>query len=100
MMTETKMNETKDHQTIKNWFKTNNAIPARLGYASVETEADPYYKDPLTAWFKEDRDDPEKNYQEIDWEEWLAIFDHHKFTFFYESAEGENRNFLIRNKED
>lgn len=78
------MTSTKDKMEIKNWINAQGARPARLGYASTSNGE----KDPITVWFDSNTENPKKNYQALDWDEFFAIFDHYDYTFYY--TEGED----------
>ena len=93
-MTTTKIHETKDKEFIKNWIEENGGVPARLGYVSTTSDE----KDPLAVWFRGEEQDEEKIYQEIDWDEFFAIFDYHDFTFKYNDEQGDDRYAVFTSK--
>jgi len=87
--------ETKDHKTIQNWIQKNNGVPARLGYDSVDNKL----KDPLTVWFRAEKNEFRKTYQELDWEEFFAVFDYHNFVFkFTDESEEDQKYKIVKNE--
>ncbi len=89
-MTSTTIHTTKDHETIKQWINEQGGVPARLGYDSTSRQ-----KDPLTVWFRDEARDVKKTFQELDWDEFFAIFDHHNFVFKYNNETGKDRYVVI-----
>ena len=77
---------TKNHDTIKQWINDHNGTPARLGYDSTGQEGDP-----LTVWFRNEERDVKQTFQELDWEEFFAVFDHHNYSFKYNEKSSDNR---------
>lgn len=71
--------KTTDHNEIRQWAEERRAIPVQIALNSTGKQLDT-----IKFRFPNQEDNVNQEYQEIDWDEFLAIFENYGLAMIYE----------------
>ena len=76
---------TTDRDTIRQWTEQHDGVPARIANANPDV---------LRIHFPDASDDDD-SFEQIEWDEWFAVFEERKLAFLYSTDDESTFNKLV-----